>query len=213
MRIPSRQGGGRDIPVPPPPGPSPHRLPSPVLRLAPFALALAAGCAPQHVLHTEAAPVAPAGTDLTAPLREDVGLNADRVHALTETDLAVLLRSGSNRPRVVNFWATWCGPCAAELPMLDRLAASRPDVDVVLVSVDDPGDAPAVARVLAPTRLRSFLLQADAATILHREVRNWPDAIPVTLVVSADGAEIGRVVGAADSARINALLGEIRPAG
>ena len=40
------------------------------------------------------------------------------------------------RPVLVNFWASWCIPCRAELPSLERLAAKRGDLFVVAVSVD-----------------------------------------------------------------------------
>ncbi|MSP55220.1 MAG: TlpA family protein disulfide reductase, partial [Myxococcales bacterium] len=152
-----------------------------------------------------------------APAEPAYGASAgaieSRVHALSEPDLATLLRASSDRPRVVNFWASWCGPCREELPMLERFADSRPDVDVVLVSVDDPRDAAEVARLLAPTRLQSFQLGPDPSAILGRVVADWPRAIPVTLVVDALGGELGRVVGAADARRLTLLLPEIQPAG
>lgn len=40
------------------------------------------------------------------------------------------------KPLLVNFWASWCIPCRAELPSLERLAARRRDLIVVAVSVD-----------------------------------------------------------------------------
>lgn len=131
---------------------------------------------------------------------------SDRLRALAESDLRVLLSSPSDKPRVVSFWASWCGPCRAELPMLDAFASAHPAVDVVLVSVDEPRDTPDVLRLLASTRLRSFQLGPDPASILPRAVVDWPRMIPVTLVVDATGAELGRVVGAADEARILAKL-------
>ena len=81
------------------------------------------------------------------------------------------------------------------------------------MSVDDARDAGEVARLLAPTRLRSFQLGPDPSAILIRVIADWPRAIPVTLVVDAQGGELGRVVGAADARRLTLLLPEIQPAG
>lgn len=38
---------------------------------------------------------------------------------------------------IVDFWATWCGPCKMQAPILEQFAQSHPDVSVCKVDVDD----------------------------------------------------------------------------
>jgi thiol-disulfide isomerase/thioredoxin len=128
-------------------------------------------------------------------------------------DLTALVSGERDRSRVVNFWASWCGPCREELPMLEGLARAHPEVEVVLVSVDDAGDRNAVERALAPIALRSFQLGPDPAAQLAVSVKDWPGVIPLTLVLDRSGVEVGRVVGSADREQLEAILRGMTPSG
>jgi thiol-disulfide isomerase/thioredoxin len=137
-------------------------------------------------------------------MSSEVSAKLSRVDPLS--DLDGLISGPRDRARVVNFWASWCGPCREELPMFDAFAMDHSEVEVVLVSVDEAGDRDAVERLLAPIALRSFQLGGDPAALLARAVKDWPGVIPVTLVLDREGVELGRLVGSADRVGLEAIL-------
>lgn len=42
------------------------------------------------------------------------------------------------RLTVIDFWATWCGPCLHAMPHMDRIARAHPEIDVIAINLDDP---------------------------------------------------------------------------
>ena len=46
------------------------------------------------------------------------------------------LASLKGKPLLINLWATWCAPCVAELPQLDKLAGDHPGLKVLTVNQD-----------------------------------------------------------------------------
>lgn len=101
------------------------------------------------------------------------------------------------RVTLVNFWATWCGPCVRELPSIQHLQDSMggDDFTVALVSQDRDGwkrIVPFLKR-LKITGPASYL---DKKLKLSRAL--GVSSLPVSLLLDADGNEVGRVVGAAE---------------
>ncbi|MGE0255273.1 MAG: TlpA disulfide reductase family protein [Alphaproteobacteria bacterium] len=101
------------------------------------------------------------------------------------------------RVLVVNFWATWCAPCVAELPSLQRLQAKLDPAraTVVLVSQDLRGLArtePYLAKLGVDLPYR----YVDEKLKLSRAL--GVGDLPTTLLVDAEGREVGRLVGPAE---------------
>lgn len=117
---------------------------------------------------------------------------------LTDPDGNILrLREATGQPLLLNLWATWCGPCVVEMPLLDDLAGDlQGKVRVVTVSEDLRG-----AEVVVP-----FFEARD-----FEHLPRWMDAennlakafgggavLPLTILYDAQGREVWRVIGGYD---------------
>ena len=116
------------------------------------------------------------------------------------------LRSFAGRPVVVNLWATWCGPCRRELPVLQQAQADHPDVAIVFANQGETRD------------VVGGFLQRDALALrnvlLDRQLRlgAWlgHGALPTTLFFDARGDLATRRVGELSAATFAQHLARAR---
>lgn len=107
----------------------------------------------------------------------------------TLMDVDGVSRRGSEwagRPRIVNFWATWCPPCRREIPLLvDLQAEYGDDLQVIGIAVDDMD---AVRDYAADTGFNYPVLvgQQDAVEIGNKVLRDWI-GLPFTAFVDRAG--------------------------
>ncbi len=105
------------------------------------------------------------------------------------------LAAWRGRKLVLNFWATWCGPCVREMPSLQALAQHSPGLTVVPVSAD-AGGAPVVRQFYARHAITALPVWLDPHGKAG-EAMGVP-GLPTTFLVGTDGRVRGRVVGGAD---------------
>ncbi|MCB9796277.1 MAG: TlpA family protein disulfide reductase [Alphaproteobacteria bacterium] len=82
---------------------------------------------------------------------------------------------------VLNFWATWCGPCRQEIPAFSEFAREHPEVPVYGVATD--GDAQSLRKAKAALGIDYPVLVADKATLASYDI----STIPTTVIVGPGG--------------------------
>ncbi|MDO9526295.1 MAG: TlpA disulfide reductase family protein [Gemmobacter sp.] len=107
------------------------------------------------------------------------------------------LSDWQGRVVLVNFWATWCAPCRAEMPSLDALEAGLGGADFAVVPVATGRNSVAgIERFFAEVGVGRLPVLLDAKSALAREM--GVRGLPVTVILDREGREVGRLTGEAD---------------
>ena len=136
--------------------------------------------------------------DVTLPVLQTDAAVATGVAELSLADL-------QGRVVIVNFWASWCGPCRIEQPDLNDVHALLPDTEVVLVGVNiEDTEANALAH-LAEFDVAYLSLLDPVNELAGRFSGIGARTIPTTLFLDTEGRVAARLLGLTDTREIVAL--------
>jgi peroxiredoxin len=125
------------------------------------------------------------------------------IEPIDDAAVARLAKNDTKDLLLINLWATWCGPCVAELPefvTMNRMYRKRP-FKLVTISLDDPEKKADALKLLKENHVSTtnFILQAqDRDKFAEALDKQWPGPLPYTLVVAPGGKVLYRKVGAID---------------
>jgi peroxiredoxin len=128
--------------------------------------------------------------------------------SLQDSDRKVALTQFRGQVLLVNFWATWCPPCQAELPSLINLQERTRAKGVTVLGISIDVDADAYHRFLKERNVNFLTVRDPEQKIADMYgTSGWPE----TYIVDRDGVLRRKIVGPIDwnSAEINEFLGKL----
>lgn len=138
--------------------------------------------------------------------------------ALKAPDFSVLDRNGnsvklsdfSGKPVVLNFWATWCAPCKAELPAFNKLCGEYgSEVEFMMVNLTD-GQRETVDGVNAFLTQNAYRFPVYFDTKYEASYAYGAYSIPLSIFIDKDGNVVQSYLGAMSEETLRSYIEEIR---
>jgi len=134
-----------------------------------------------------------------------------RLDMASADDLKKLRANPTGKVLLVNFWATWCGPCVHEFPDIEttyRMYRLR-DFDLVMVSTNMPDEKAGVMKVLEREHASSRNLlfgSTDTYAMQAAFDPKWESGVPYTVLLAPDGKVLYREEGEVDILKLRRII-------
>ena len=122
-----------------------------------------------------------------------------------------LVENKTSNLRLINVWATWCGPCVAEFPQLLKIFQMyrNREFELVTLSADEPDKKEQVLKFLTKNHASgtNYLCSSDDRyQFIDAVDKAWPGALPYTLLVKPGGEIIYKKLGMIDDLELKRAI-------
>ena len=138
-----------------------------------------------------------------------------RLDTINAGQIRDLMKNNTGKLRLINIWATWCGPCVAEFPdfvTMNRMYRRR-DFEFISISADDPDKKDKALQFLQSQQASNsnYIFNSDDRYKLIEAIDpKWQGALPYTLLVEPGGKIVYVTGGAIDPATLKRAIVENR---
>jgi peroxiredoxin len=132
---------------------------------------------------------------------------------IDEAGVKKLAANDTKRLRVINVWATWCGPCVTELPefvTMNRMYRRR-NFELITLSLDDPKKSEQALKVLKDLHVscKNYVYAGEDRDKLGDALDpKWPGPLPHTVVIASGGKIIYRKNGPINPAEVKKVIAD-----
>jgi thiol-disulfide isomerase/thioredoxin len=121
--------------------------------------------------------------------------------------------SSFKSPVIVNFWATWCGPCKEEFPVFLKVRKDfeKKGLKVVLVSMDFPSQKKTAQEFLKSQKVdfETYFREGEDHAFINSVLPEWSGVLPTTAIFDSNGKLVHMIQGVVDESGLKEHLKKV----
>jgi thiol-disulfide isomerase/thioredoxin len=134
------------------------------------------------------------------------------IEDLDLAQLKALIKNEGQNYRLINVWATWCGPCVTEFPEfvnMNRMYRNR-EFELITISMDEMARKPNALNFLTKKQasMKNYIFNGDKYTFIEALDKKWEGSLPYTLFIAPGGKIIYGKQGLIDPLALKKIIAE-----